>query len=274
MKKLFIIFALALLAASPVRADSEDVLLPIIMYHEVRPDRTGKDSILPGEFEADLKYLRENGYTCITVSRLIAYVYDGDPLPDRPVMISFDDGYLNNYVYAFPLLKKYSSKAVLSVIAGAADEFTKTGDEDPAYAHLSWPRLLEMADSGLIELQNHSYDMHKPAPRVGCCRMAGETQSEFEIAFTADAGRAQEALYEHTGAAASAFTYPYGLSSPFSDAILEEMGFRASLSCDFGINRITHDPRCLFMLKRICRSHGSDPEELIARAYQYSVSPS
>ncbi|MBP5165749.1 MAG: polysaccharide deacetylase family protein [Oscillospiraceae bacterium] len=274
MKRLFSVLLFLLLLPSPVGADDECVYLPVIMYHEVRPDKNGKDSILPEEFEADLKYLGESGYTSITMSRLIEYVYDGAPLPDRPVIISFDDGYLNNYIYALPILKKYSSKAVLSVIAGAADAFTEAGDENPAYAHLSWPRLLEMRDSGLIELQNHSYDMHKPGPRIGCCRMADETLTEFENIFTADAARAQEALYRHTGAAASTFAYPYGLSSPGSDAILEEMGFRASLSCDFGINRITPDPQCLFMLKRICRSHGSELKELLARAYQYSVSPS
>ena len=274
MKKLLFVLVLSLLLPARVRADGGELYLPIVMYHEVRPDRTGKDSVLPAELEEDLKYLTENGFTCITMERLIAYVYDGAPLPDKPVILSFDDGYLNNYVYALPLLEKYSSPAVLSVIGRAADDFTETGDEDPAYAHLSWPRLLQMRAGGLIELQNHSYDMHKPGPRVGCCRMADETWTEFENVFTADVCRARDALYEHTGAVSSTFAYPYGLSSPGSDAMLEEMGFRASLSCDFGVNRITNDPQCLFMLKRICRSHGSELKELIERAYQYSVSPS
>lgn len=262
MKKILVIL-LTVILSLPARAADDEIYLPIIMYHEVRPDKCGKDAILPEEFEEDLRYLADNGYTAIFMGELIDYVYDGRPLPDRPIVISFDDAYLNNYTYALPLLEKYGARAVLSVIGRAADEFTAVRDEDPAYAHLSWPRLGEMVDTGLIELQNHSYDMHKTGPRVGCLKLADESGTDYERIFTSDVGLMQERMYERFGTAPSTFTYPYGETDAGCDAILAEMGFRATLSCDFGINRISHDPECLFMLRRICRSHGRPLSELL-----------
>jgi hypothetical protein len=110
-----ILFLLAVfIAASPLSApaaaeegeapEGEPVYLPIIMYHEVKPCRAGKDVILPWEFENDLKYLSANNYTTITMSDLIDYVYNDGELPEKPIILSFDDGYLNTYVYVLPLL--------------------------------------------------------------------------------------------------------------------------------------------------------------------------
>ena len=82
--------------------------LPIIMYHHILKEKSkqGKFVVSPDEFEADLKYLKKNGYTAITADTLIRYHEDGEPLPDKPVMITFDDGYLSYLEYAVPLLEK------------------------------------------------------------------------------------------------------------------------------------------------------------------------
>ena len=68
----------------------------------------------PAQFESDLKYLKENGYHTVVVQDLIDYVEKGVPLPEKPVMLTFDDGYYNNYYYAFPLLEEYDAKIVIS----------------------------------------------------------------------------------------------------------------------------------------------------------------
>ena len=79
--------------------------------------------------------------------------------------------------------------------------------------------------------------------------------------------RLQEELYARTGKAASTFAYPYGQYDGALEGLLEEMGFQATLTCDFGVNRLTHDPDCLRGMKRICRSHGAELEGLLAHAY-------
>jgi peptidoglycan/xylan/chitin deacetylase (PgdA/CDA1 family) len=132
-----------------------------MMYHEVKTYKTGKDVITPYEFESDLKYLQSNNYNTITMAQLIDYVDNGTELPENPIILSFDDGYLNNYVYAYPLVKKYDMKMVLSIIGKSTDDFTRIPDDDLDYSHVTWMQINEMTDSGCVEIQNHSYNLHK-----------------------------------------------------------------------------------------------------------------
>ena len=94
---------------------AEDSLnVPIIMYHSILADtnKSGKFVITPKQFEEDLLFIKENGYEPIFMQDLINYVYKGTSLPEKPIILTFDDGYYNNYLYILPLLKKYEMKAV------------------------------------------------------------------------------------------------------------------------------------------------------------------
>ena len=84
----------------------EAVEVPILMYHGILKDKKlqGKYVIGPDLLESDLCYLKEHGYTAVVMQDLIDYTNGGD-LPEKPIMITFDDGYYNNYLYAFPLMK-------------------------------------------------------------------------------------------------------------------------------------------------------------------------
>ena len=76
------------------------------------------------------------------------------------MVISFDDGYYNNYLYAVPLMKQYGMKN--GAVPGGAytDRYTEVKDENAYYAHVTWDEISEMSKSGLVEIQNHSYNMH------------------------------------------------------------------------------------------------------------------
>ena len=219
----------------------EEVLLPVLMYHEVRYDDPGKDAILPEEMERDLQYLQREGYTTVLMEDVLAFVYTGKSLPEKPILLTFDDGYESSYRRLFPLLKRYGAKAVISVIGKSADEFSLMPEQGGPYVHASWKELLEMRDSGCIELQNHSYDLHhESGGEQGCRRRWGENDFDYEDRIRRDVDRLE--------------------------GILEECGFLATLTCDFGINRLTRDPDCLRRMKRICRSHGADLEKLLSQA--------
>lgn len=86
---------------------SQEVRLPVLMYHGVHsdPKKAGDYVITPQALEEDLLYLQRQGCTTVVMSDLIAYVQQGAPLPEKPVMITFDDGYYNNYLNAYPLLQ-------------------------------------------------------------------------------------------------------------------------------------------------------------------------
>lgn len=233
------------------------VLLPVAMYHSVTDmgDSPGQYVISPSMLESDLKYLSEHGYKTVTVNDLIAYVMDGAPLPEKPVMLTFDDGYYNNYCNAYPLLKKYDMRAVLSSVGALTEQFSETDDpeEHEAWSYCTRAELKEMADSGVIEMQNHSYDFHTLDTRKGCLRKSGEDAATYRTMFLEDTQRAQDLFAEMGIAVPTCYTYPYGALNEETEALLDTCGFTASLSCEEGIASIVRDPACLRRIRRFNR---------------------
>lgn len=235
------------------------VSVPIIMYHSILTDtsRAGDYILSPAQLESDLTFLADHGYTTVVVSDLIAYVDGTGRLPEKPVMLTFDDGHYNNLTYVLPLLERLNMRAVISVVGAYADRFSEERDPNPNYAYLAWDEVRQLADSGRFEIQNHSYNMHCLVGRKGSARMADETEAAYRQAFTEDTGRMQALLLEQIGVAATAYTYPYGNACPEAQAMLKELGFRASLSCRERQNTIVRgDPDSLFDLGRYNRTAG------------------
>ena len=83
-----------------------------------------------------MRYLAARGYETITIADLLDYVDHGTPLPDKPVMLTFDDGYLNNCVYLPPLMEKYGMSAIVSPVGQFSDEYAANGDRSVYYACL------------------------------------------------------------------------------------------------------------------------------------------
>ena len=244
----------------------DKVEVPILMYHSIlRSTNThGNYIITEAAFEADLKFLKDNGYTTVVMQDLIDYVYDGKELPKKPIVLTFDDGYSNNFIYAFPLLEKYNSKAVLSIIGYYTDLYTKTPDENPSYSHVTWDNIKEMKKSGLVEIQNHSYNLHTTDKgRNGTKKKRGESQAEYRAMLTSDLGKLQDQFKANVGYTPTTFTYPFGSVSNASFDIIKEMGFKASLSCESGMNTVSRDPECLYMMKRYLRTPKKSAESLL-----------
>lgn len=262
-----IIITCALLSPAilPARAREQGVSVPVLMYHSLTVKKSNQWTLPPEDFEADLKYLSENGYQTVGVSDLIAYVDGSAPLPEKPVMLTFDDGHYNNLTQALPLLEKYDMKMVLSVIGEAAEKFSETPDISEAYGHLSWEQLREAAESGRIELSNHTYSLHSNRTgRDGCRIKKGESTEEYREMLTADVGRLQQMLEENCGVTPVCFAYPFGSRCGEALDVLKEMGFRVTLSCNSGNNLITRgDPDCLYDLGRSNRTPNKSAEKIL-----------
>ena len=249
-------------ANAPVEGEGRQI--PIVMYHGLLKERSrqGKYVISPDTFEEDLKYLKEHGYTTVVMQDLIDYVYNGKELPPKPIVISFDDGYYNNYYYAFPLLKQYNCKMVLSPIGKQTDLYSEQQDTHPNYSHVTWDNINEMMQSGLVEFQNHTYDLHKSSgERIGAKKSSGETVETYKRTLTDDVMLMQQKMKENTGYTPTTFVYPFGAVSEASNDILKEMGFLATLGCESKINVICkNEPDSLFMLGRYLRPAGQSSE--------------
>ena len=146
--------------ARPVSAQDTAVPLPVAMYHSVtdQGESPGEYVISPSMLEKDLQWLSQHGYETVVVGDLVSHVENGTPLPEKPVMLTFDDGYYNNYRNAYPLLQKYGMQAVLSPVGTLVEQFTETDDpeEHEVWSYCTSGELQEMAASGVVEIQNHS----------------------------------------------------------------------------------------------------------------------
>ena len=242
-----------------VSQESENYIkLPVIMYHMVlKNPKNNKFIVSEKDFEDDLKYINANGYTTITVNDLIEYTENKKELPKKPILLTFDDGAYNNYLYAFPLAKKYNAKFVFSPIAREADRYSEVKDESPEYAHANWEKITEMSKSGNVEIQNHTYNMHSAKkPRIGCTKKDGESQEIYKKKLSKDLEKAQNLIYEKTGIKPTAFFYPFGACSKCSEDVIKSLGFKSTFMCESRVNKITKDPDCLFGLGRFLRPPG------------------
>ena len=242
---------------SIVLATSEDYIeVPIIMYHSILKDssRSNKYTVTPTVLEEDLKYIKDKGYTTVTITDLISYVYDNKPLPEKPIVLTFDDGHYNNYGYLFPLLEKYDMKAVISIVGSYTDKFTETDEANLNYSYLRWKDIKELMDTGRIEFQNHTYNLHSnTGKRIGTKKIKGETDEHYKNVLEEDILKLQQEFKENTNYIPQCFTYPFGGISNASLDIIKELGFKASLSCEQGINKLTKNPNSLYLLKRYNR---------------------
>ena len=231
-------------------------LLPILMYHSILKDpaRTGKYILSPDRLESDIRYLMERGYETVTLAQLTDYANGRGDLPEKPVLLTFDDGYLNNLTYVLPLLETYDCVAVVSVVGSYSQKFSDVSDPNPNYAHLSWDDIAALAESGRFEIENHTWDMHGQSGRMGSGRKRGESESAYSAAFTADVGRLQTTLQREVGLTPTFFTYPFGIIDPLSRPLLLDMGFCGSFTCAEKINTVVSgSPDCLWSLGRYNR---------------------
>ncbi len=238
-------------------AVSKSVRLPIIMYHSIQrdPRKAGKYIATEDQFKKDLTYLKKNGYETVVVKDLIDYVNELGPLPEKPVMITFDDGQYNALTYALPILEELDMKAVLSIVGSYADAASKNPDPNPDYGYLSWDDIRFLSESGYFEIQNHSYAMHSMTIRKGAMRKAGESAAVFCSTFNADVMKQQQLLLEKCGVHATTFVYPFGFISPETKDCLTQLNFSASFSVYERVSLIQKgNPDCLFMLGRFNRS--------------------
>lgn len=257
-------------AVEVMRADAVSaVRLPIIMYHAVLkdPQRANNYTVSPAQLEKDLLYLKNQGYTAVLPGELVDYVNGKAGLPDKPVMITFDDGYYNNLVYVLPILERMDMKAVISVVGSYTQKASELMDQNPAYAYLTWEDLRALEESGRVEIASHTYALHAiKNGREGVKRKSWETKEEHEALLISDIETFQNAMVEHGGLSIGTFAYPYGRWDNDAEAVLRKTGFTMTLTCRERMNYIERNPASLYHLGRYNRPSGISTEEFMQKA--------
>ena len=219
--------------------------VPILMYHYVSVPPADADiyrrdlSVTPARFESHLKYLADAGYHVITLDDLLYALAQGRELPAKPVILTFDDGYEDNYTNAFPLLQKYDLVGHFFVISDFVNQ------ERPGY--MTWPQIEEMAAAGQ-RFGSHSRDH----PSL-------KGQSDDYLVWQALGGK--EALEEHLGQHPRWISYPAGQYDDRTIAVYQSAGYWGGLTTHQGA---THTLDDIFELKRV-RVRGSHTAEDLER---------
>ena len=191
--------------------------LPILAYHKVDTRRElGINSISPRRFEKQIRFLKHEGYSVISPQSLI--VSAASPVSSaRPVMITFDDGYEGIHRYAYPILKKYASTAIISVITGYIGRYNNwDSSPGPRFRHLDWAHIREMARDG-IWFGSHGVN-HTFLTR----------QSDRTARYEIEASK--KSLEDGLGCPVHFFSYPYGNYDDRIMNFVQEAGYKAAFS--------------------------------------------
>lgn len=264
---------LAITEAAQPPAQPVDV--PILMYHHFVEDpaeATTKDIMTRAQFSREMQLLAENGYTPVLIEDLIAFVEDGKPLPEKPVCLTIDDGYRSAYEIAYPILKRYGFKATLFPIGVSVGKSTYKDTGYPVIPHFTFAQAGEMARSGLVSIQNHSYDLHQTdfLESGGVIRATAvwDRQESFGQYYAAVCGDHQQFCQEMepvTGQPVVALAYPHGSYDSLAESIFRALGVQATLAIrNAKAHLVPGDSESLYHLNRFYMTPGLTDGEFLA----------
>lgn len=250
--------------------------LPVLMYHHF--DETSKDGtvVTPGRFREQMTALREAGYEAVTVPQVIAFVREGTPLPDKPVLITMDDGYGSNLTVAAPILEETGMRATIFTIGINEGEEYYAHSGEPMWQHrFAFEEAASWVEKGIIDVQSHTFDMHQLesygySGRDGVRRMRGESAEDYRRALLGDAEAFRARRGDRVATELLALAYPFGYYDLEADKIMEEAGYQLTVTIDERINRLrTGDEECLRMLGRFNVTDHTSGEALVDRLDYY-----
>lgn len=236
-------------------AFNQNVGVPILTYHKIAPwdklEQVPDNMVVtPGELEEQFSYLKKCGYTTIFYEDLYEFLTQNKPLPKKPIIISFDDGYQSNYMYLPQILKKLDMKAEIAVVTGLPRK--EKGEVTNGASYFTWEHAKEMQNSGYIDIVSHTAN-HANLPKSNDL-------------FLELWGSSNDMLV-YMGKRPSILVYPGG---KYDDNVIGEAkkyGYKMGVTIDPGVNYYGQDP---MKIKRIIVSHWYTGEKILYLINKYS----
>jgi peptidoglycan/xylan/chitin deacetylase (PgdA/CDA1 family) len=195
-------------------------VVPVLTYHNFSRKKAAKMIVPEARFEAQMRYLKENGYRTITLDELCDFIEFKDTIPPKSVVITVDDGWRPFYEIAYPILKKYGFKATLFLYT----DFVGGGKA------VTWDQVKEMAANG-IEIHNHTKS-HRNLTKV----KKGENFEDYFRQVEKEILTAEERLKRFAAIETHYLAYPYGDTNDLVAAFLKKRGYRAGFTVTRGSN--------------------------------------
>lgn len=206
---------------------NEKIKIPVICYHSINKDPSGKSPIIisPEKFRQHLQTIKDNGYTTLTMAQFNDYIFGDKPIPEKSVLLTFDDGYMDNYTNAFPILKEFNMNATIFVISSYLD-----GD-----IYMSPSNIKEMSDYG-IDIESHT---------VSHLRLS---ELSYEQQFN-ELKNSKQTIEKITGKPVISIAYPEGKYNEDTTKAVLETGYAMGFTIDRGYVGIGDDST---LLSRLC----------------------
>ncbi|MGH8430332.1 MAG: poly-beta-1,6-N-acetyl-D-glucosamine N-deacetylase PgaB, partial [Solimonas sp.] len=225
-----------------------------IAFHDVvdQRDQLDADAVTSASLAQFFDWLKGSGWTAISLDDVAAANRGTRPLPDKAILLSFDDGYASLYTRVFPLLKIYRFPVVAALVGswmegGRPDGTVQYGERTvPRSDFISWAQAREMQASGLVEFASHSYNLHRgvlanpqgnliPAaitwqydPATG----RYEDDAQFRARMRADLSRSRSNMAANLGRAPRALVWPFGRYSGPALEVAKQVGFTFALTLE------------------------------------------
>jgi peptidoglycan/xylan/chitin deacetylase (PgdA/CDA1 family) len=226
--------------------------VPVIMYHDILPEKKVFFDVTPQEFEQALQLIRQEGLTPISLDQLVEHLSTGMPLPEKPILLTFDDGYAGHYTYVYPLLKKYGYPGVFAI-------YTKKVGTHYGRSAMTWAQIREMAADPLVTIASHSLTHPPDLGKLDSNRIRDEVVESKRI------------LEEQLGIPIKYFVYPEG---KYNEQVKREVrlaGYQAALTMNDEKDLFAGDSDDLLSIDRIGQS---GLKQAIEQAYGGPPSPS
>ncbi len=248
-KKLLIVATLMLVAGIKSAPAASNFL--VLTYHDITQRSIASDDLFPQTFMRQIEYFRTHGYVFISPREILAASQGATKLPDKAVLLSFDDAYESFYTRVFPVLQLLQVPAVLSVVTSWIEN---PGAQIYKQKKLmNWAQIREVSDSGLVTVASHSHALHKmiPANPQGNVEPAGanlaylanqkhyETEADFRERVRADLAQSREILTERLNKPPVILTWPYGAYNEPGLKVAQQIGFQMALTLEAGFASLT-----------------------------------
>ncbi len=249
-------------AAAVVFAQPSGVPVRIIMYHQISENsKLWGDYVIPLDLlEKDFQYMKENGIQPISFESLQDYVSYGKELPEKSVLITFDDGERSFLTKVLPLLEKYCYPANVNIVGALTMLYTENGDTDDRYAYLNIADVERLWNHPLVEVGCHSYNMHSLGSRRGMGKKYSESDTDYKNALQKDFALFEEHFGKYFENRLKILAYPYGIRTAALRETAYEKGFEITLTCEEKVNFIQKGGT-LRELGRYNRAYGMSSEE-------------
>lgn len=227
--------------------------IPVLMYHHINHHKGDMVTITPEVFEGQMEYLHKAGYMTLKIAELISCINGGLTLSQKVAVVTFDDGWLDNYIYVFPVIKKYKINATVFLITNRVENASENTVRIPSLiptheelklliekgeSHkvvLNWELIKEMSDSGLIEFYSHTKSHAK-------CNSLSEKELMEELK------ESQQIIEKKLGSPCPYFCWPYGKYNDLAVNVAKKIGYKAIFTTNHGVVETGSDP---FAINRI-----------------------